>query len=101
MQQWRLELSNSCHKGWALDNVVVHNDVTCMNKEDVNAPPLVYIQGLFLDGPGWDHRNTKLVEPTPKVLYVTMPVVYVYTINTKGNKDPKLYECLVYKKPRN
>ena len=40
----------------------------------------------------------KLVEPTPKVLYVTMPVVHVYAINTKGNKDLKLYECPVYKK---
>ena len=71
-----------------------------MNK-DVTAPPPegVYIQGLFLDGAGWDRRNTKLVEPTPKVLYVIMPVVHVYAINTRGNKDPKLYECPVYKKP--
>ena len=73
-----------------------------MNKEDVTAPPPegVYIQGLFLDGAGWDRRNTKLVEPTPKVLYVTMPVVHVYAINTREyTKDPKLYECPVYKKP--
>ena len=83
--------------------MVVHNDVTRMSKEDVTAPPPegVYIQGLFLDGAGWDRRNTKLVEPTPKVLYVTMPVVHVYAINTREyTKDPKLYECPVYKKPR-
>ena len=26
-------------KGWALDNVILHNDVTKMLKEDVNSPP--------------------------------------------------------------
>ena len=90
------------HKGWALDSVVLHNDVTRMNKEDVMAPPAegVYIQGLFMDGAGWDRKNCKLAEPTPKVLYVTMPIIHVYAINTKGAKDPKLYVCPVYKKPR-
>ena len=90
------------HKGWALDSVVLHNDVTKLNKEEITSPPAegVYIFGLFMDGAGWDRRNTKLVEPTPKVLYVPMPVVHVYAINTKGGKDPKLYACPVYKKPR-
>ena len=27
------------HKGWALDSVVVHNEMTRMMKEDVTAPP--------------------------------------------------------------
>lgn len=73
-----------------------------MNKEEVTSPPQegVYIQGLFLDGAGWDKKNSKLVESTPKVLYVNMPVVHVYAINTRGAKDPKLYVCPVYKKPR-
>ena len=86
-----------------MDSVVVHNDVTRMNKDDVTAPPPegVYIQGLFLDGAGWDRKNCRLVEPTPKVLYVTMPVVHVYAINTREvAKDIKLYPCPVYKKPR-
>ena len=62
--------------------------------------------GLFLDGAGWDKRNVKLVEPQPKVLFTTMPVVHVYAINTAApNKDDKkgsmhLFQCPVYKKPR-
>ncbi|KAM4028219.1 dynein axonemal heavy chain 5-like [Anomaloglossus baeobatrachus] len=97
-------------KGWALDSVILHNDVTKMMKEDVNAPPPadiggVYIYGLFLDGAGWDRRNTKLVEAQPKVLFTNLPVVHVYAISTTGPLDPKkqlssLYTCPVYKKPR-
>lgn len=59
-------------KGWALDSVVLHNEVTKMMKEDVAGPPPadiggVYIYGLFLEGAGWDRRNSKLVESAPKV----------------------------------
>ena len=60
--------------------------------------------GLFLDGAGWDRRNVKLLESPPKVLYTALPVVHVYAINTKDQRDEKktinIYMCPVYKKPR-
>ena len=59
----------------------------------------MYIHGLFLDGAGWDRRNCKLIEPQPKVLFTPLPVCHVYAINALGAKDPRLYECPVYKKP--
>ena len=79
-----------------------YNDVTKLSKEDITTPPTegVYVYGLFLDGAGWDKKNSRLVESTLKVLYVTMPVVHIYAINTAAAKDPKLYVCPVYKKPR-
>ena len=98
------------HKGWALDNVALANDVTKMMKEDVSSAPAegVYVHGLFLDGAGWDRRNCRLMEPAPKVLFTALPVVHVYAVNTaamakdsKDNKDAlKFYEFPVYKKPR-
>uniref|UniRef100_A0A8C7LGC2 Dynein, axonemal, heavy chain 5 n=1 Tax=Oncorhynchus kisutch TaxID=8019 RepID=A0A8C7LGC2_ONCKI len=97
-------------KGWALDTVVLHNDVTRMMREDVTAPPPddmggVYIYGLFLDGAGWDKRNAKLTESPPKVLFTVLPVVHVYAISTlasdaKRQQGISLYPCPVYKKPR-
>ena len=91
------------HKGWALDSVVVHNEMTRMMKEDVTAPPAegVYVYGLYLDGAGWDKKNARLAEPTPKVLFVSIPIIHIFAVNLKGYvRDPKLYLCPVYKKPR-
>ena len=66
---------------------------TCVPQEGV------YIQGLFLEGASWDRRNAKLIEPQPKVLFTALPVVHMYAIQNQ-NKDPRLYNCPVYKKPR-
>ncbi|XP_056594071.1 dynein axonemal heavy chain 5 [Triplophysa dalaica] len=95
-------------KGWALDTVVLLNDVTRMMKEDVTGPPPgdvggVYIYGLYLDGAGWDKRNTKLIESPPKVLFTPIPVVHVYAVSStepKKLQSINLYLCPVYKKPR-
>ncbi|KAI4900024.1 hypothetical protein NFI96_023292, partial [Prochilodus magdalenae] len=98
-------------KGWTLDTVVLLNDVTRMMKEDVTGPPSgdvggVYIYGLFLDGAGWDKRNSKLLESPPKVLFTPLPVVHVYAVSSASPTDSKrpqgvnLYPCPVYRKPR-
>ena len=91
------------HKGWALDSVIVHNEMTKMMKDDVTAAPAegVYVYGLYLDGASWDRKNCRLIEPTPKVLFVQVPVVYIFAVNLREYvADPKLYICPVYKKPR-
>ncbi|XP_074645893.1 dynein axonemal heavy chain 5-like [Tubulanus polymorphus] len=90
------------HKGWALDNVILNNELTKHMQEDITAPPSegVYVHGLFLDGAGWDRRNARLMEPSPKVLYTLLPVVHVFAINSERAKSNTVYECPVYKKPQ-
>ncbi|BFZ18283.1 hypothetical protein BsWGS_21321 [Bradybaena similaris] len=89
------------HKGWALDTVTLHNDMTKYAKEEIVSSPIegVYIYGLYMDGAGWDRRNLRLCESHPKVLFISLPVVHMYAINSTAPKDPKLYQCPVYKKP--
>lgn len=45
------------HKGWALDSVVLQNQITRFNKEDINESPSegVYVHGLFLEGKWCSH----------------------------------------------
>uniref|UniRef100_A0A670IEH5 Dynein axonemal heavy chain 5 n=1 Tax=Podarcis muralis TaxID=64176 RepID=A0A670IEH5_PODMU len=88
------------NKGWALDSVVLCNEVTKWMKDDITAPPSegVYVYGLYLEGAGWDKRNMKLIESKPKVLFELMPVIRIYAENNTL-RDPRLYSCPIYKKP--
>jgi len=98
----RQEVTRS-HKGWALDQVAVHNDVLKQTKEEVGTaspPEGVYVYGLYLEGAGWDKNQVKLIESQPKVLYAPVPVVHIYASDNIKPKESSLYECPVYKKPR-
>ncbi|XP_048464583.1 dynein axonemal heavy chain 5 [Rhincodon typus] len=89
------------HKGWALDSVVLCNEVSKWMKDDITAPPSegVYVYGLYLEGAGWDRRNSKLIESKPKVLFELLPVIHISAQNNLSVKDPRLYSCPIYKKP--
>uniref|UniRef100_G1SYW3 Dynein axonemal heavy chain 5 n=1 Tax=Oryctolagus cuniculus TaxID=9986 RepID=G1SYW3_RABIT len=88
------------NKGWALDNMVLCNEVTKWMRDDILAPPTegVYVYGLYLEGAGWDKRNMKLTESKPKVLFELMPVIRIYAENNTL-RDPRFYSCPIYKKP--
>ncbi|XP_068612434.1 dynein axonemal heavy chain 5 [Brachionichthys hirsutus] len=88
------------NKGWALDRMILCNEVTKWMKDDITQPPAegVYIYGLYLEGAGWDRRNCKLIDSKPKVLFEVMPVIRMYAENN-GVKDSRHYSCPIYKKP--
>lgn len=61
---------------------------------------IVYHLSNVCVGASLDRRSGKLIESRPKVLYEQMPVIYIYAINTTAGKDPRLYECPIYRKPQ-
>lgn len=86
----RCASSSSCWKAGLL--LSFFNIVTCCS----TAKPFLF---PFV-GASLDRRSGKLIESKPKVLYEQMPVIYIYAINTTAGKDPRLYECPIYRKPQ-
>merc|ERR1719378_1748985 len=84
------------HDGWALDEVILHNEMTRHNREDLRTPPAegIYIYGLFIDGAGWDRRNNRLDEQTPKNLYVNLPVVWMFAVNKHQQRKNAWRNCI-------
>lgn len=92
------------NKGWALDNVVLRNEVTRHMKDQISAPPQrgVFVHGLYLEGAGWDRVSCRLVEAKPKVLVEPLPVILMDADNGAMTEAAarNLYSCPIYKKPR-
>lgn len=103
----RQEVTRS-HKGWALDTVVLWNEVTKHMRDEITRAPHegAYVYGLFLEGADFDRRNLRLSESRPKVLYEPMPVIHIQALDVSKDKEipssmlSNAYVCPVYKKPR-
>jgi len=91
------------HKGWALDSVVLHNDVTkFISRDDVISAPDegVYVYGLYLEGAAWHKSAQRLTESKPKVLFEVMPVIHIGAVQGGSKQDARsVYSCPIYKKP--
>ncbi|NXP46066.1 DYH7 protein, partial [Heliornis fulica] len=57
----------------------------------------VYIHGLFLDGARWDRNKGMLAEQYPKLLFDTMPIIWIKPTAKSDIKKSKKYVCPLYK----
>lgn len=57
-----------------------------------------YIDGLFLEGGGWDFENHCLCDPKPMVLKEKLPIIHFKPTHFKTSKKKKdgVYSCPVY-----
>lgn len=58
------------------------------------------MHGLFLDGAGWNKKDRELRESLHKVMFMEMPVIHVFAINSLEARLMSGYPCPVYKKPK-
>jgi dynein heavy chain len=56
-----------------------------------------YIYGFFLDGARWDREKGILAEQMPKILYDSLPVIWIKPIKIADLTVVSSYDCPVYK----
>ncbi|XP_053545345.1 dynein axonemal heavy chain 12 [Bombina bombina] len=57
----------------------------------------VYINGLFLDGARWDRERGVLAEQYPKMLFDSVPIIWIKPNKKSDIKKSKSYVCPLYK----
>lgn len=52
--------------------------VLTIDEIQIQLPPEigVYVKSLYLEGAGWDKKNTMLIEPQPMQLVCPMPLIH-------------------------
>ena len=65
-----------------------------MDEKFITQPPKdgVWIRGLYLEGAGWDKKNSCLIEASPMQLTCSMPAVHFKPYVPK-KKGPKGLRC--------
>jgi dynein heavy chain len=54
-------------------------------------------QGLFIEGARWDRDRMVLAESLPKILYDSLPVIWLRPGETEKFAERLVYQCPVYK----
>ncbi|KAM4676017.1 dynein axonemal heavy chain 3-like [Discoglossus pictus] len=57
----------------------------------------IYISGLFMEGARWDREKHVIGESLPKVLYASMPIIWLIPCEKKAEEEESSYRCPVYK----
>nr|CAD7430171.1 unnamed protein product [Timema monikensis] len=70
-----------------------------MNEDTYSTPPEdgVYIYGLFLDGARWNPQECVLDESLPKVLFTSVPIIWLKPMRKDDIPVRSTYVCPLYK----
>ena len=86
-------------KGWPLDKSTLYSKVTAFTDPSEVGEKLqdgAYIEGLYLEGAGWDVAAGKLRRQDPKVLVTELPILQVIPIEASKLKLQNTFETPVY-----
>ncbi|KAI9097032.1 dynein heavy chain and region D6 of dynein motor-domain-containing protein [Phlyctochytrium arcticum] len=57
----------------------------------------LYVYGLYLEGARWNKEKNTIVESLPKILYDSLPVIWLKPCRLSERQTRSTYECPVYK----
>ncbi|XP_063790494.1 dynein axonemal heavy chain 3 isoform X2 [Pseudophryne corroboree] len=81
-----------------IDHIGFQFEVTCHeNTMDKFPEDGAYIKGLFLEGARWDRQEMQIGESLPKILYDSLPIIWLKPGETSTFLHENLYFCPVYK----
>ena len=86
-------------KGWPLDKSTLYTKVTpYTDPAQITEKPRhgCYVQGLFLEGAGWDLQKGGLCRQDPKVLVTELPILQIIPIEAAKLKLSNTYTAPVY-----
>jgi len=81
-----------------IDQLGFDFQVLPMETSDESPDDGAYIHGLFVDGARWDRKKGVLTEQHPKILYDSMPIIWLQPAKSVDiDTSDKRYKCPVYK----
>ncbi|XP_043512192.1 dynein axonemal heavy chain 2 [Frieseomelitta varia] len=88
--------------GVSIDSLSWEFTVFTIDESAIIEPPVdgVYIRSIFLEGAGWDKRNSVLVEPAPMQLVCNMPVIHFRPTEQLKKRSRGSYTCPCYYYPQ-
>ncbi|KAM9717113.1 dynein axonemal heavy chain 2 [Menidia menidia] len=72
--------------------------VSTVDDNNLLSPPKdgVFIRGLFLEGAGWDQKNSCLVEAEPMQMVCSVPTIHFRTAENRKKMSKSMYLCPCY-----
>ncbi|XP_063712783.1 dynein axonemal heavy chain 2-like isoform X4 [Symsagittifera roscoffensis] len=82
----------------SVDSLSWEFTVLTIDDSNITGPPRdgAYIKGLYLEGAGWDKKNSTLVEAEPMQLVSGMPSIHFKPVENKRKAGKGMYACPCY-----
>ena len=83
----------------AVDTLRIGCEMTARSHEEVTeGPPTgAYIYGLFMEAGRFDRAAMKMAESSPRVLFDTLPTIWLKPVITAEYHPENVYDCPLYK----
>ncbi|XP_054907024.1 dynein axonemal heavy chain 2 isoform X1 [Poeciliopsis prolifica] len=86
------------HHNISVDTLSWEFIVSTVDDSNLLTPPEdgVYVKGLFLEGAGWDRKNSCLVEAEPMKMVCPIPTIYFKPVENRKKMPKSMYLCPCY-----